>query len=127
MIKSMLALCLGAAAGALLRWFLGLALNACWAWLPLGTLAANLLGGYLAGFAVSLFGAMPALGAELRLLVMTGFLGALTTFSTFSLELCSMLQEQRFLPALTALLLHVCGSVAAVALGMLTFAMIRQA
>ena len=77
MIHSLLAICTGASAGAILRWLLGLALNPVFPTLPLGTLAANWLGGYIIGLALSIFAFFPSLGAEWRLLVVTGFLGAL--------------------------------------------------
>ena len=86
MIHSLLAICVGASAGAVLRWLLGLALNPVFPTLPLGTLAANWLGGYIIGLVLSIFAFFPSLGAEWRLLVVTGFLGALTTFSTFSMD-----------------------------------------
>ena len=77
---------LGAAAGAVLRWLLGTWLNALLPSLPPGTLAANLVGGYLIGVALAVFAQHPGLAPEWRLLVITGFLGGLTTFSTFSAE-----------------------------------------
>ena len=81
-----LAICLGACAGALARWRLSLWLNTQGALLPWGTLAANLIGGYLIGLCLALFQALPQLDPAWRLLLVTGFLGALTTFSTFSAE-----------------------------------------
>ncbi len=82
-MPSVLSICIGACVGALLRWQLGLWGNGVAA-LPLGTLAANLLGGYLVGVCVGLFDAIPDLDPQWRLLLVTGFLGALTTFSSFS-------------------------------------------
>ncbi|MCP6423523.1 fluoride efflux transporter CrcB, partial [Klebsiella pneumoniae] len=79
------AICLGASAGALLRWRLGLWLSP-GGLLPWGTLAANLMGGYLVGLCVAFFHAMPQLDPVWRLALITGFLGALTTFSSFSAE-----------------------------------------
>jgi len=76
----------GAALGAWARWGLGVALNPLFPTVPLGTLAANLIGGYLAGFAVALFHHHAGLSPELKLFLITGFLGGLTTFSTFSVE-----------------------------------------
>ncbi len=105
-----LAICLGACAGALARWRLGLWLNTQGALLPWGTLAANLIGGYLIGLCLALFQAMPQLDPTWRLLLITGFLGALTTFSTFSAEVLGLLQEQRLALALGLCLLHVAGS-----------------
>jgi CrcB protein len=86
MLYSILAISIGASAGAVSRWFLGLGLNALFPTIPLGTLAANLLGGYLIGLALTFFAGNPSLPPEWRLLVITGFLGGLTTFSTFSAE-----------------------------------------
>lgn len=104
------AICLGACAGALLRWQLGLALSQAGAWLPWGTLAANLLGGYLVGLAVGMFQHHPGLDPLWRLLLVTGFLGALTTFSSFSAEVVEMLLSQRYTQALATAALHLLGS-----------------
>ena len=126
MLTSIFAISAGASLGALLRWLLGTALNMIYPPLPMGTLAANLLGGYIAGLALSAFALFPNLAPEWRLFLLTGFLGALTTFSTFSVEVGILLQEQRFLMAGAAVALHVCGSLAALFLGMGTFALIRH-
>jgi fluoride exporter len=107
---AVLALCLGACAGAFARWQLGLALNTSSALLPWGTLAVNLIGGYLVGVAVGVFEAMPQLDPAWRLLLVTGFLGALTTFSSFSAEVVAMLQQQRYALALGTAALHLFGS-----------------
>ena len=123
---ALVAIGLGAAFGAWLRWWLGLRLNPLFAQMPLGTLAANLLGGYLIGVAISLFDALPAVGPELRLLVITGFLGGLTTFSTFTAEIGVLLQGQRIMAAMAAIILHVCGSLIMMMLGMGTFAFLRS-
>lgn len=82
---------IGAALGAWLRWLLGLALNPLFLALPLGTLAANLIGGYLIGIALALFHQYAELAPEVKLFVITGFLGGLTTFSTFSAEVVERL------------------------------------
>lgn len=108
---SVIAICLGASAGALARWRLGLWLNA-GAVLPWGTLAANLIGGYLIGVAVALFQALPQLDPVWRLALVTGFLGALTTFSSFSAEVVGMLGQQRYALALGTTTLHLVGSLA---------------
>ena len=92
---SMLAIALGAACGANLRWALGLGLNALFPNLPPGTLAANLLGAWLIGVAIAVFAALPELSAFWKLAVITGFLGALTTFSTFSAEIFTQIQAGR--------------------------------
>ena len=105
-----LAICAGACAGALARWQLGLWLNTQGALLPWGTLAANLIGGYLIGLCLALFQALPQLDPVWRALLITGFLGALTTFSTFSAEVVGLLQQQRLSQALGLCALHVAGS-----------------
>ena len=103
------AICIGASLGALARWGLGLWLNP-GALLPLGTLAANLAGGYLVGICVAVFGALPQLDPVWRLARVTGFLGALTTFSSFSAEVVNMLLQQRYALALGTAALHLLGS-----------------
>ena len=125
MILSVLAISIGAAAGALLRWVLGNQLNALFPFLPPGTLAANLLGGYLIGVAVAFFASHPALPPQWRLLAITGFLGGLTTFSTFSAEVVTQLMEGRVGWALGAVAVHVAGSVGMTLLGIGTVALVR--
>lgn len=125
-IYSILAIAAGAAIGANIRWVLGIALNAYLPDLPLGTLAANLLGAFLIGLAISVFMAMPELSSFLRLFIVTGFLGALTTFSTFSGEIFSELQAGRFAWAFGGIVVHVAGSLLMVGLGMGLFALLRQ-
>ena len=108
-----IAICIGACAGALARWQLGLWLNPIaisGTVLPWGTLAANLIGGYLVGVCVAVFQAMPELDPTWRLLLVTGFLGALTTFSSFSAEVVAMLAQQRYALALGTAGLHLLGS-----------------
>ena len=112
---SVFAICIGASVGALARWGLGLWLNPVnpihpTMTLPWGTLAANLLGGYLVGVCVAVFQAQPQLDPAWRLALMTGFLGALTTFSSFSAEVVAMLQQQRYAWALATAALHLFGS-----------------
>ena len=104
-----IAICIGASLGALARWGLGLWLNPV-ALLPMGTLAANLLGGYLVGICVAVFSALPQLDPVWRLTLVTGFLGALTTFSSFSAEVVAMLMQQRYALALGTATLHLLGS-----------------
>src|SRR5674476_159378 len=106
---SVLAICIGASVGALARWRLGLWLNP-GAVMPLGTLAANLIGGYLIGICVAVFQALPNLDPVWRLALVTGFLGALTTFSSFSAEVVGMLGQQRYALALGTAALHLFGS-----------------
>ena len=106
---SVLAICIGACVGALARWGLGLWLNP-GGLIPWGTLAANLLGGYLIGVCVATFQSMPQIDPAWRLLLVTGFLGALTTFSAFSAEIIGMLQQARYALALGTAALHLFGS-----------------
>lgn len=111
---------LGAALGAWLRWRLAIWLNASYPALPPGTLVANLLGGYLVGIAVAYFGQHPDLPPAWRLFVVTGFLGGLTTFSTFSAEVVGLLQAGRMGPALLAIGAHLAGSLLATLAGIAT-------
>lgn len=111
-----LAVVLGAALGALARWRAGVWLNAGWGGFPLGTLLVNLVGGLLIGMALEYFGRAP--NELLKLLLVTGFLGGLTTFSAFSGESLSLLQRGEFGLALAHSAAHVLGSLAAAALGM---------
>ena len=106
---NVMAICIGASAGALARWGLGLWLSP-GGIVPWGTLAANLIGGYLVGAAIALFQAMPEMDPVWRLAIVTGFLGGLTTFSSFSAEVVLMLQEDKLALALGTALLHVAGS-----------------
>ena len=110
----------GAGLGALLRWWFGLALNAYFPTIPLGTLASNLLGGYLVGLAAAYFTFKSTLPAEARLFIITGFLGGLTTFSSFSSEVVTMFAREQFGWAFTTMGMHVFGSLALTALGMMT-------
>jgi CrcB protein len=111
MWKPVLAISVGAALGALLRWALGTRLNGLFPAVPPGTLAANLIGGYIIGVAIAFFARYAAVAPEWRLLWITGFCGGLTTFSTFSAELVVLLQQGRAGWALAATALHVVGSV----------------
>ena len=108
-LPTILSICLGASLGALARWRLGLGLSP-GGFLPWGTLAANLLGAYLIGVCVAIFQAWPQLDPVWRLALVTGFLGALTTFSSFSAEVVGMLQQQRYGLALGTTALHLLGS-----------------
>ncbi|RLJ40452.1 fluoride efflux transporter CrcB [Acidovorax sp. 106] len=110
-------ICAGACLGALARWRLGLWLNP-GGLIPWGTLAANLIGGYLIGVCVAVFQALPQLDPAWRLALVTGFLGALTTFSSFSAEVVAMLQQQRYLLALGTTSVHLLGSLLLTVLGM---------
>ena len=120
---AVIAICFGACLGALARWQLGLWLNPSTSddgLLPWGTLAANLIGGYLIGLCVGIFQNMPQLAPEWRLLCVTGFLGALTTFSTFSAEVVGMLQQGRLVLALFTAGVHLLGSLVLTYLGLYT-------
>jgi fluoride exporter len=125
MMTSICAIALGASLGALLRWYLAVKLNASFPQLPLGTLAANVLGGYLIGIAIAVFVALPDLSPQWRLLTVTGFLGGLTTFSTFSAEVVTGLMEGRALWALSTIGAHVVGSVVMTLLGVGTVGLVR--
>lgn len=115
--SQLLAVASGGAVGACLRWALGLWLNPLSGTLPLGTLAANLGGGLLMGISLALIEAMPALPPTLKLLLTTGFLGGLTTFSTFSAESLQLLQRGAFGSFCLHLLLHLGGALFATWLG----------
>ena len=109
-MTAVIAICIGACIGALARWQLGIWLNTQEAFLPWGTLAANLIGGYLVGCCVAFFQTHPDLDPAWRLLLVTGFLGALTTFSSFSAEVVAMLSEGRIGVAMATAGLHLIGS-----------------
>lgn len=111
---------LGAALGAWARWLLGLALNPLFVALPLGTLAANLIGGYLIGIAVGLFHFNAQWPLALKLFAITGFLGGLTTFSTFSAEVVERMLAGQPLLAIGLASVHLIGSLTANWLGLLT-------
>ena len=115
-----LAVGIGAALGAWLRWWLNIALNAVVPNLPLGTLAANLIGGYLIGVAVEVFSQQGALPLEMRLFVITGFLGGLTTFSSFSAEAVGLLMESRYAWVSLLISSHLIGSIVMTVLGIVT-------
>jgi CrcB protein len=115
----------GAALGAWLRWVLGIALNATVPQLPLGTLAANLLGGYLIGLIVAWLEGAAGLAPELRLFLVTGFLGGLTTFSAFSGEAVALLMQGRYGWAFAHVGSHLFGSLALTVLGIKTWEWLR--
>lgn len=126
MMLSLLAIGLGAVLGAWARWGLGLWLNSISSQVPLGTLAANLIGGYGIGLAIGWFAMFPAVSPQWRLFIITGLLGGLTTFSTFSAEVMQLLGRQQLAAALATLASHVLGSLAMTALGLLTMQALRQ-
>ena len=115
------AVAFGAVLGAWLRWALSYWLNQRLVHLPLGTLASNLLGGYVIGVAVAAFAAHPSVPPFWRLLLITGFLGGLTTFSTFSAESVVLLQGEQWRAALVHVLAHLGGSLIATIAGIATF------
>jgi CrcB protein len=117
---------IGAAIGAWGRWGLSLALNALFPFLPLGTLVANLVGGYLMGISMGLVALGGLLSPELRLLITTGFLGGLTTFSTFSAESVTLFSRGEYGWASLHLLGHVIGSLLMTALGLMTVQLLKQ-
>ncbi len=124
-MRSIIAVFVGAGLGALLRWWLGLTLNSYFPTIPPGTLAANLIGGYIVGVAVAFFASFSGLAPEWRLFVITGFCGGLTTFSTFSSEIVALLQQGQSSSALGAAALHLAGSVLMTLAGIATVAWIR--
>ena len=107
----------GAAIGAWMRWGLGIALNSLFPTLPLGTLAANLTGGLLMGVAMEIMAREAVMSPELRLLMTTGFLGGLTTFSTFSAEAVNLLMRQQYGWSLALISAHLGGSLVMTVLG----------
>ncbi|SHN67243.1 fluoride efflux transporter CrcB [Desulfovibrio litoralis] len=126
MLKSLLAISLGASLGASLRWLLSLWLNGFLMYIPLGTLSANLIGGYLIGIFFGVFSTFSELSPELRLFIITGFLGALTTFSAFSLETSLLLKDARMFWALCTIALNVCGSLLMTFLGFGTYNLLKN-
>ncbi len=126
MLQSVIAVSAGAAVGALLRWLLGLAFNALFPPLPLGTLSANLIGGLLMGLALGYFAQHVELPDAWRLLCITGFLGGLTTFSSFSGEVTLLLRDGRMGWALLNIAAHVLGSLALTATGLGIYSLLRR-
>jgi CrcB protein len=117
---------LGASFGALLRWQLGVRLNSLLPVLPAGTLAANLIGSYIIGFAIAYLAQAPYLAPEWRLLVVTGFCGGLTTFSTFSAEVVSLLQEGRPFWAAGTIGIHLIGSLTMTVAGLASWQALKS-
>lgn len=126
MWKAVVAISIGASLGALLRWWLAMRLNGLFPAIPPGTLAANLIGGYIIGVAVAFFGLYAQIPAEWKLFVITGFCGGLTTFSTFSAEIVTLLQQGRALWALAGTAAHLIGSVLATLAGVGTVVWINS-
>ena len=127
MLNAVLAISVGSALGALLRWQLGLRLNEVFPTLPPGTLVANIIGGYIIGVAVAYFANASDIAPEWRLLIITGFCGGLTTFSTFSAEVVTLLQAGRIGWAATTIAIHVSSSLVATIAGLLTWELLRKA
>lgn len=123
---SILAVSGGAVLGANLRWALSLWLNSSYHPIPVGTLVANLIGGGLVGLLIGFFSHGSALSPEWRLFAITGLCGALTTFSTFSLEMFAAIQEGKWLMAAAGILLHVVGSIAMTALGIMGYTLLKS-
>ncbi len=126
-MNAVLAISVGSALGALLRWQLGLRLNEVFPTLPPGTLVANIIGGYIIGVAVAYFANASDIAPEWRLLIITGFCGGLTTFSTFSAEVVTLLQAGRIGWAATSIAIHVSSSLVATVAGLLTWELLRKA
>ncbi|MDN5848562.1 MAG: fluoride efflux transporter CrcB [Nitrococcus sp.] len=121
MCKPILAIALGAGLGGVLRWGLGLKLNSLFPTVPPGTLSANLIAGYIVGFAVAYFAQVPGVAPEWRLFIITGLCGGLSTFSTFSAEVVTLLQGGRLAWAIGAISIHVAGSLIMTLAGMATW------
>jgi CrcB protein len=127
LLSAIFPISVGASVGAVLRWVLATRLNSLLPFLPPGTLVANLLGGYLIGVALAYFALHADVPAYWRLLVITGFLGGLTTFSTFSAEVVTQLHQGQMYWALAIVGVHTLGSFAMTALGMATVDALHRA
>jgi CrcB protein len=126
MWRSIVAICIGGSLGCVLRWFLALWFNGPPSIVPLGTLAANLIGGYIIGVAVAFFALNNNVAPEWKVLIITGFCGGLTTFSSFSAEVVTLLRNGRMLWACSTIGLHLCGSLLATFLGFATIARFKS-
>ncbi|KMQ80902.1 Integral membrane protein involved in chromosome condensation [Candidatus Burkholderia pumila] len=122
MYMSIIVVGVGGGLGSLLRWVLGLRLNGVFPNLPLGTFAANVIAGYIIGVAVAFFARFPDISVEWRLFIITGLMGGLSTFSTFSAEVVAHLEQGRLGWALGEIALHVGTSLLMTALGIATVA-----
>jgi len=123
---SIVVISVGASLGAVLRWFFDVSLNTLFPNMPLGTLTANLIGAYLIGIAMAVFASQPQLSPEWRLLVITGFLGGLTTFSSFSAQVTQLIQQDKWWWAGASIAAHVAGSLLMTLLGLLSFALLKK-
>lgn len=126
MLNAVLAISVGSAVGALMRWQLGLRLNQLFPTLPPGTLVANIIGGYIIGLAIAFFSQNNEIAPEWRLLIITGFCGGLTTFSTFSAEVVTLLQAGRYAWASASIAVHVGCSLIATIAGLMTWQLVRH-
>ena len=126
MWKAIVVISVGSALGALLRWLLGNQMNHWFPDVPPGTLAANLIGGYIIGVAIAYFAQAPEITPEWRLLIITGFCGGLTTFSTFSAEVVALLQQGRLGWAMGTIAIHVAGSVSMTLLGLISWQWLKM-
>ncbi len=125
MIKAIAVISLGGAVGCVARWGLSTRFNGMFSVIPAGTLVANWLGGYLIGLATAYLATHPMIAPEWRLFIVTGFLGGLTTFSTFAAEVVSLLQSGRLMWAIGAIGLHVGGALLMTILGISTVMLTR--
>ena len=123
---SILVISIGASCGAVSRWLLDVSMNSLFPNLPLGTLTANLVGAYLIGIAMATFASQPNLSPEWRLLVITGFLGGLTTFSSFSAQVVGLINQDKLFWASTTIAVHVAGSIAMTFLGIATYTLVKK-
>ncbi len=126
MWKSLVALSIGSVLGGYSRWRLGANLNNIFPTIPLGTLCANLIAGYIIGFAAAFFAQTPGVAPEWRLVIITGFCGALSTFSTFSAEVTTLLQQGRLAWAMGAIGIHVSGSLVMTIAGMASWQWLKS-
>jgi len=125
MWKPIIAIAIGSVLGGLMRWGLALRLNALFPSIPPGTLSANLIAGYIVGVALAFFAQAPGLSPEWRLLVITGFCGGLSTFSTFSAEIVALLQRGQYTLALGGIAIHVTGTLVMTFAGIGTVALFK--